>query len=96
MLLHLTVKSVRSLTAEAITYLTFESSALAENARAFSRYFFLARVMRPVSQCDPSTTILGYKSSIPVFVSGAALAKLGHPQGDSSPLSLGLAWLTRY
>ncbi|KAJ7110075.1 FMN-dependent dehydrogenase-domain-containing protein [Mycena epipterygia] len=53
-----------------------------ENARAFSRFFFHARVMRPVGKCDPSTTILGFKSSIPVFVSGAALAKLGHPLGE--------------
>ncbi len=37
--------------------------------------------MRPVSQVDPSTTIIGFKSSIPVFVSGAALARLGHPLG---------------
>ncbi|KAJ7070901.1 FMN-dependent dehydrogenase-domain-containing protein [Mycena amicta] len=54
----------------------------AENARAFSRFFFHPRVMRPVAKCDPSTTILGFKSSIPVFVSGAALAKLGHPLGE--------------
>ncbi|KAF8807536.1 hypothetical protein BYT27DRAFT_7165315 [Phlegmacium glaucopus] len=53
-----------------------------ENARAFARFFFRARVMRPVSHCDPSTTILGFESSIPVFVSGAALAKLGHPEGE--------------
>ncbi|KAG2023335.1 cytochrome b2 [Coprinopsis cinerea AmutBmut pab1-1] len=53
-----------------------------ENARAFSRFFFRARVMRPVGECDPSTTILGYQSAIPVFVSGAALAKLGHPKGE--------------
>ncbi|CAA7266569.1 unnamed protein product [Cyclocybe aegerita] len=53
-----------------------------ENARAFNRFFFRARVMRPVSKCDPSTTILGFKSRIPVFVSGAALAKLGHPDGE--------------
>ncbi|KAJ7040470.1 FMN-dependent dehydrogenase [Mycena alexandri] len=53
-----------------------------ENARAFSRFFFHPRVMRPVGDCDPSTTILGFKSSIPVFVSGAALAKLGHPLGE--------------
>ncbi|KAK0245838.1 FMN-dependent dehydrogenase-domain-containing protein [Armillaria nabsnona] len=53
-----------------------------ENAIAFRRFFFNARVMRPVLHCDPSTTILGYKSSIPVFVSGAALAKLGHPLGE--------------
>ncbi|KAG5353393.1 hypothetical protein C0989_007538 [Termitomyces sp. Mn162] len=52
-----------------------------ENAHAFTRFFFHPRVMRAVSQCDPSTTILGYRTSIPVFISGAALAKLGHPQG---------------
>ena len=38
--------------------------------------------MRAVSVVDPSTTILGYSSRIPVFVSGAALAKLGHPLGE--------------
>ncbi|KAH0590571.1 hypothetical protein H2248_000711 [Termitomyces sp. 'cryptogamus'] len=53
-----------------------------ENAHAFTRFFFHPRVMRAVSQCDPSTTILGYRTSIPVFISGAALAKLGHPQGE--------------
>ncbi|KAH9486795.1 Cytochrome b2, mitochondrial [Psilocybe cubensis] len=53
-----------------------------ENARAFTRFFFRARVMRAVAHCDPSTTILGFRSSIPVFVSGAALAKLGHPDGE--------------
>ncbi|KAJ7631075.1 FMN-dependent dehydrogenase-domain-containing protein [Roridomyces roridus] len=56
--------------------------SVTENARAFSRFFFHPRVMRPVGKCDPSTTILGYKSTIPVFVSGAALAKLGHPLGE--------------
>ncbi|KAI0361778.1 hypothetical protein OH77DRAFT_1418045 [Trametes cingulata] len=55
-----------------------------ENIRAFSRFFFHPRVMRPVSKCDPSTTILGFKSSIPVFVSGAALARLGHPLGEAN------------
>ncbi|KAH9857912.1 FMN-dependent dehydrogenase-domain-containing protein [Lenzites betulinus] len=53
-----------------------------ENIRAFSRFFFHPRVLKPVSQCDPSTTILGFKSSIPVFASGAALARLGHPLGE--------------
>jgi len=38
--------------------------------------------MRPVSECDTSTTILGYESSIPVYISGAALARLGHPLGE--------------
>ncbi|KAH9835686.1 FMN-dependent dehydrogenase [Rhodofomes roseus] len=53
-----------------------------ENARAFSRFFFHPRILRPISQVDVSTTILGVKSSIPIFASGAALAKLGHPLGE--------------
>ena len=55
-----------------------------ENIRAFSRFFFHPRVLRAVSQCDPSTTILGCKSSVPIFVSSAALAKLGHPLGETN------------
>ncbi|KAJ7293712.1 hypothetical protein C8J57DRAFT_1269730 [Mycena rebaudengoi] len=53
-----------------------------ENAMAFNRFFFHPRVMTPVGKCDASTTILGFKCSIPVFASGAALAKLGHPLGE--------------
>ncbi|KAG6381266.1 hypothetical protein JVT61DRAFT_5671 [Boletus reticuloceps] len=53
-----------------------------ENARAFSRFFFHPRVMRSVSGCDTSSTILGYKTSIPVYISGSALARLGHPLGE--------------
>lgn len=58
--------------------------AMHENARAFSRFFFHPRVLRKLSGCDISTSILGYKSSIPVFVCGAALAKLGHPLGEAN------------
>ena len=61
-----------------------KSIAHTENVRAFSRFFFHPRVLRAVSRCDPSTTILGYKSSIPVFASSAALAKLGHPLGETN------------
>ncbi|EGN96174.1 hypothetical protein SERLA73DRAFT_185785 [Serpula lacrymans var. lacrymans S7.3] len=55
-----------------------------ENARGFGRFFFHPRVMRPVSGCNTSTTMLGYKSSIPVYISGAALARLGHPEGEAN------------
>lgn len=55
-----------------------------ENARAFSRFFFNARVMRKLSGCNLSTTVLGYKSALPIFVCGAALAKLGHPLGEAN------------
>ncbi|KIJ56594.1 hypothetical protein M422DRAFT_57288 [Sphaerobolus stellatus SS14] len=61
---------------------TDDEVAMDENRRAFSRLFFLPRVMRAVSTLDPTTTLLGYSSKLPVFVSGAALAKLGHPLGE--------------
>lgn len=38
--------------------------------------------MRAVGSCNPSTAILGFPSSLPIFVSGAALACLGHPLGE--------------
>ncbi|THV02065.1 hypothetical protein K435DRAFT_654173 [Dendrothele bispora CBS 962.96] len=56
--------------------------ALAQNALAYSRFFFTPRVLRPVSLCDPSTKILGFPSPLPIYVSAAALAKLGHPLGE--------------
>lgn len=37
--------------------------------------------MKSVANCDPSTTILGFETTLPIFASGAALAKLGHPLG---------------
>ncbi|KZT74752.1 hypothetical protein DAEQUDRAFT_719932 [Daedalea quercina L-15889] len=55
-----------------------------ENANAFSRFFFRPRVMRPISKVDTSTTILGFKSTLPIFVSAAGLAKLGHPLGEAN------------
>ncbi|KAE9408710.1 FMN-linked oxidoreductase [Gymnopus androsaceus JB14] len=61
---------------------TDDELTLRENARAFNRFFFHARVMRPVSKCDPSTKILGYSSSLPLFISGASTARLGHPEGE--------------
>ena len=64
--------------------LTTQHTAHSENIRAFSRFFFHPRVLRAVSYCDPSTSILGHKSPIPIFVCGAALAKLGHPLGEAN------------
>ncbi|KAI6044955.1 FMN-dependent dehydrogenase-domain-containing protein [Pisolithus marmoratus] len=61
-----------------------DSISYVENARAFSRFFFHPRVMKAVSGVDPSTTMLGYKSSIPIYISGSALARLGHPLGEAN------------
>ncbi|KZP00040.1 L-mandelate dehydrogenase [Calocera viscosa TUFC12733] len=57
-------------------------SAFDSNITAFSRYWFRPRVLRPVREIDTSTTILGIPSSLPIFVSPAAMAKLGHPLGE--------------
>jgi L-lactate dehydrogenase (cytochrome) len=86
----LSVKDMENIAGKILSYKAFAYYSSAsddeitnvENARAFSRFFFHPRVMRALSYCDPSTTILGFRSSIPVFVSGAALAKLGHPLGE--------------
>ena len=56
--------------------------SLAENANAFKRVFFRPRIMRDVSDADTSTEILGYKSSIPVYVSPTARNGLGQPEGE--------------
>ncbi|KZP31170.1 hypothetical protein FIBSPDRAFT_1037639 [Athelia psychrophila] len=61
-----------------------EETTHEQNSAGFSRLFFLPRVMRPVSQCDPSTTLLSAPSRIPVFISPAALARLGHPAGEAN------------
>jgi L-lactate dehydrogenase (cytochrome) len=38
--------------------------------------------MHAVAVADPSTTILGIRTSLPVFVSPAAMAGLGHSGGE--------------
>lgn len=53
-----------------------------ENNYAYRRYWFRPRVMNKVSEITTSTTILGIPTSLPIFVSPAALAKLGHPDGE--------------
>ncbi|KXN87469.1 Cytochrome b2, mitochondrial [Leucoagaricus sp. SymC.cos] len=55
---------------------------LRENRTAFQRVWFRPRVLRDVTNVDWSTTILGQKSSMPVYISATALGKLGHPDGE--------------
>ncbi|PCH32971.1 hypothetical protein WOLCODRAFT_134829 [Wolfiporia cocos MD-104 SS10] len=89
------ILSVKEMEDVALRVLSFKAAAyystgaddeitLSENARAFSRFFFRPRVLRPISSVDPSTTILGFQSSLPIFVSGTGLAKLGHPLGEAN------------
>ncbi|KAI0691912.1 glyoxylate dehydrogenase [Cytidiella melzeri] len=53
-----------------------------ENRLAFQRVWFRPRILRDVSTVDWSTTILGCKSSLPLYISATALGKLGHPEGE--------------
>lgn len=38
--------------------------------------------MRDVSSVEPQTTIFGFKSALPIYVSPASNALLGHPEGE--------------
>ncbi|KAJ3477832.1 hypothetical protein NLI96_g10195 [Meripilus lineatus] len=55
---------------------------LRENRMAYQRVWFRPRILRNVDQVDWSTSILGVKSSLPVYISATALGKLGHPDGE--------------
>ncbi|TYJ56604.1 hypothetical protein B9479_002696 [Cryptococcus floricola] len=52
------------------------------NNNVYKDIRFRPRVLRNVAECDASTTILGYDSTLPIMISPAAMAKLGHPLGE--------------
>ncbi|KAG8904618.1 hypothetical protein FRB99_001415 [Tulasnella sp. 403] len=53
-----------------------------DNRAAYQRIWFRPRVLRDVTHVDWSTAILGYKTSMPVYITATALGKLGHPDGE--------------
>ncbi|KAI8716148.1 hypothetical protein NCS52_00907800 [Fusarium sp. LHS14.1] len=55
---------------------------LKENITAFQRIRFRPKVLVNVEQVDISTTLIGTKTTIPIYVSATASAKLGHPEGE--------------
>ncbi|CAO3663499.1 unnamed protein product [Umbelopsis vinacea] len=55
---------------------------LRENHSAFHRLWLKPRVMVDVEKVDMSTTLLGTKSSMPLYITATALGKLGHPDGE--------------
>lgn len=57
---------------------------LRENHYAFQKYFFSPKVLIDVRNVDISTTMLGVKTDAPFYCSAAALAQLGHPDGELS------------
>ncbi|ORY23133.1 putative cytochrome b2, mitochondrial precursor (L-lactate ferricytochrome C oxidoreductase) [Naematelia encephala] len=53
-----------------------------ENSDAYRRYFLRPRILRKVGDGDIKTSFVGIETSMPVFISPAAMAKLGHPLGE--------------
>jgi L-lactate dehydrogenase (cytochrome) len=53
-----------------------------ENHLAYHRMWFRPRVLRDMTTVDFSTTILGQKTSMPIYITATALGKLGHSDGE--------------
>ncbi|CRK40485.1 hypothetical protein BN1708_016807, partial [Verticillium longisporum] len=53
------------------------------NNRVYRQILLRPRMFRDCTQCDPSTTILGHKVGLPLFVAPAAMARLAHPDGEA-------------
>ncbi|CAK8578339.1 unnamed protein product [Lathyrus sativus] len=55
---------------------------LKENRNAFSRIMFRPRILIDVSKIDLTTSILGFKISMPIMISPTAAQKMAHPEGE--------------
>ncbi|WWC89600.1 uncharacterized protein L201_004525 [Kwoniella dendrophila CBS 6074] len=53
-----------------------------ENQNAFNRYYFRPRILRDATNGSINTEFVGMKTELPIFISPAAMAKLGHPLGE--------------
>lgn len=59
-----------------------DNITLGANADFWRRIFFRPRVMAGVANPDTTASVCGQKFSVPFFSAPAALAKLGHPDGE--------------
>lgn len=55
-----------------------------ENRNAYQRIWFRPRILRDVTNIDFASTILGQKTSLPIYITATALGKLGHPDGEKN------------
>ncbi|PNY10655.1 peroxisomal (S)-2-hydroxy-acid oxidase glo1, partial [Trifolium pratense] len=55
---------------------------LKENRNAFSRILLRPRILIDVSKIDLTTTVLGFKISMPIMIAPTALQKMAHPEGE--------------
>ncbi|KAI9785723.1 MAG: hypothetical protein M1839_008740 [Geoglossum umbratile] len=54
------------------------------NDSSFDRLFFRPRVLRNVTRVVTETRILGQRTTLPLFVSPASMAKMIHPEGEKA------------
>ena len=52
------------------------------NNLVYQKILLRPRVFIDCVQCDPTTTLLGHKVGLPLYVSPAAMARLAHPEGE--------------
>ncbi|TVU50604.1 hypothetical protein EJB05_01982 [Eragrostis curvula] len=55
---------------------------LKENREAFFRILFRPRILIDVSKIDMTTTVLGFKISMPIMIAPTAMQKMAHPDGE--------------
>ncbi|KAJ5953669.1 hypothetical protein N7454_000565 [Penicillium verhagenii] len=53
------------------------------NNQVYRSILLRPRVFRDCERCDMSSTVLGHKLGLPIYVSPAAMARLGHPDGEA-------------
>lgn len=56
--------------------------SLNNNRLDWTKIFFRPRVLRDVTRANMHCRIMGHNSSLPIFIAPAAMAKLGHPDGE--------------
>ncbi|RYP76154.1 hypothetical protein DL771_001978 [Monosporascus sp. 5C6A] len=54
----------------------------AYNNRVYRNILLRPRVFIDCTKCDTSTTLLGHKVKLPIYVAPAAMARLAHPDGE--------------
>ncbi|KAK2384005.1 Aldolase-type TIM barrel family protein [Trifolium repens] len=55
---------------------------LKENRNAFSRILLRPRILIDVSKIDLTTTVLGFKISMPIMIAPTGQHKMAHPEGE--------------
>ncbi|KAJ5637793.1 hypothetical protein N7490_007672 [Penicillium lividum] len=52
------------------------------NAKAYQKISLRPRILRKIPSVDTTTSILGHKVSLPVYISPVGIAKFAHPDGE--------------